>query len=190
MKVLAINGSPRKGGNTDTLLDKAIEGASSAGATANKLAINSLSISPVQEEEYENVTEDGFSVVNDDIHIVFKEILEADAIILASPIFFGSLTAQVKAMIDRFHCVWFAKTFKGIDPYPERKKGALICVEGDKRKDFFDNASFIIKHFFATINVEYTEELFCAGLNTKDGVLEHKEYLEKAFELGKRIAGG
>lgn len=189
MKVLAINGSPRKGGNTDILLDKVIEGSSSVGAAAKKLDLNSLSISPTQEEEYDTVTAEGFSIIDDDIHVVFREIAEADAVILGSPIFFGSLSAQVKTMIDRFHCVWFAKTFKGIDAYPVRKKGALICVEGDKRNDFFANASFITRHFFTTINVEYTDELFCPSLNAKGSVREHTEYLEKAFEIGRRIAG-
>jgi multimeric flavodoxin WrbA len=187
MKILGICGSPRKNGNTETLLDKALEGADSSGAKTEKIILNDLDISPCQEREYEEVNEKGFSVVDDDMTQVFRKIDEADGVILASPVFFGSLSAQTKTMIDRFQCVWLSKNIFKKDIFPVRKAGAFICVEATDREDFFQNAKTIVRHFFATVNIDYGEELFCPRCDKKRAVLQRTECLEKAFELGKNL---
>lgn len=188
MKVLGICGSPRKTGNTESLLDKALEGASYAGARTEKIVLSDLNIAPTSEEEYERVNDEGLSIINDDIQIIFRKIKEADSIIVASPIFFGSLSAQTKTMIDRFQCAWISKEILKKSVFDEGKTGAFIAASGAMRQDFFENARSIIRNFFAIINVKYKEELFCGSLDKKDDVLKHPEYLEKAFELGKKLA--
>lgn len=188
MKVLGISGSPRKGGNTDVLLEKALEGARSSGAETEKIVLNELNIAPCQEEEYEKVTDEGFSVVNDDIHIIFQKIRECDALLLASPIFFGSLSGQTKIMIDRFQCVWVSKTLHGKDMFSDKKPGGFICVEATTREDFFDNAKEIVGHFFATVNVNKKGEVLCMGVDRKASVLEKPEKLDEAYNLGKLLA--
>ena len=188
MRILAICGSPRKGGNTDTLIDKALEGAEGSGADTEKIYLEDLDIAPCSAEEYDSVNDEGFSVVNDDIHIIFSKIREADGLILGSPIFFGSLSAQVKTMIDRFQCVWLSKVLLKKELYTIKKPGAFICAEATQREDFFENARSIVRHFFATISIDYKEELFCPGVDSKDSVLKKPECLEKAYELGKKLA--
>ncbi|MEA3489752.1 MAG: flavodoxin family protein [Candidatus Omnitrophota bacterium] len=189
MKVLGLLGSPRKGGNTDVLLEKALEGAGSSGAETEKLVLNDLDIAPCQEREYENINEEGLSVVEDDIQLIFRAIKEADALIVASPVFFGSLSAQTKTMIDRFQCVWLAKNILHRDVFGKRMKGGFICVEASEREDFFDNARSIVRHFFATINISYEEELFSPGVEKKGDVLEKSDVLRKAYDMGKALAG-
>jgi len=185
MYVLGINGSPRIGGNTDILLDKALEGASGKGAKIEKVILNKLKFSPCQ--ECENVRDDGSCIVEDDMQSVYKKIDAADVIILASPIFFGSLSAQTKMMVDRFQCLWRAKYILKTVTTKKKKKGIFISVEGSTRKDFFDNAKSIVKNLFATIDADYTEELFCPEVDEKANILEHPDFLKKAFELGQRI---
>ena len=107
MKVLGINGSPRIGGNTDILLDKVLEGARSKGADTEKIILNKLKYSGCQ--ECEAVKDDGSCIVQDDMQGVYKKIKATDVFILASPIFFGSLSAQTKMMVDRFQCAWRVK---------------------------------------------------------------------------------
>jgi multimeric flavodoxin WrbA len=187
MRLLAINASPRKGGNTDILIEKALDGARSLGAQTVKIDLVDMDISPINEKEYTDVTSEGFSVVDDDIHLIFDEIKRADALILGSPVFFGSVTAQLKAMIDRFQCAWIAKNINKKDIFPEKKRGGFICVQADSRNDFFQNASFIVRHFFATINAEYERDLFCTGLDDKGAVLKRTEYLEKAVNMGREL---
>ena len=62
MKVLGICGSPRRGGNTEILLDKALGGAASGGADCEKVILSDLKIAPVSEKEYEEVNSEGFSL--------------------------------------------------------------------------------------------------------------------------------
>ncbi len=188
MRVLGINGSPRIGGNTDILLDKVLEGARSKGARTEKVVLNNLKFSPCQ--ECENLRDDGSCIIEDDMQPLYKKIEEADRIILASPIFFGSLSAQTKMMIDRFQCAWRAKYILKKDIFKRKRKGGFISVEGSTRKDFFDNAKSIVKNLFATISVDYEEELFCSGVDEKGDILKYPEVLKKAFEVGQRIALG
>ncbi len=185
MKILGINGSPRIGGNTDILLDKSLEGARNKGAQVEKIILNTLKFSPCQ--ECENVRDDGACIIEDDMRLLYKKIEQADALILASPIFFGSLSAQTKMMIDRFQCIWRAKYVLKKDIFKKKRKGAFISVGGAARKDFFDNAKAIVKNLFAVINLDYQEELFCPGVNKKGGILKCPDVLEKAFKLGERI---
>jgi len=190
MKMLGICASPRKDGNTDILLGKVLEGARERGVQTEKIFLRDLNILPLEEKEYENVTEEGLSVASDDMRIVFSKIEDCDILVLGSPIFFGSLSAQAKIMIDRFQCVWLAKEILKKEIFQKKKKGAFISVEATNREDFFQNAKSIIRHFFATINVKYDGELFCGGVDTKGKVMENPEVLKKARELGARLAAG
>jgi len=189
MKVLGICGSPREGGNTDVLLDKALEGAREGGTETGKIVLNELRFSPCQ--ECENMPGDGSCIVNDDMQLVYKEIEKADVLILASPIFFGSVSAQTKMMIDRFQCLWRAKyIMKSVEIPTEKKKGAFLCVSAGTREDFFDNARSIVKNFFATVGHGYNEEVLCPGVEKKGDILKKTDFLHKAFETGKKLAAG
>lgn len=189
MKVLGICGSPRKKGNTDILVDRALQGARSAGAVTKKIFLNDLKFLPCQECRI--VKKDGTCRVMDKFQVIHGKVAWADAVIVASPVFFGSVSAQTKMMIDRFQCLWLAKNvFKTVKDLPQKKKGAFISVQSTRRKDFFRNARSVIRNFFAVIGVKYEGELYCDGIESKGDVLESPELLKKAFVLGKKIAGG
>ena len=186
MKILGICGSPRIGGNSHILLKEAIKGAADSGAECKEIILNRLNFSPCQ--ECENVRKDGVCKVQDDMHIVYREIEKSDAIIVAAPIFFGSLSSQTKMMIDRYQCFWLAKyIYKTCKTMKKKKTGVFISVESSTRQDFFENAKSIIKNFFATIGASYAEELFCPGVEKKGDVLKKIECLKKAYEIGKNI---
>ncbi len=184
MFVLGINGSPRIGGNTDILLNKALGGARLEGAETEKIILNKLKISPCQ--ECENTRDDGVCIIEDDMQIIYKKVKEADAIILASPIFFGSLTAQMKMMIDRFQCVWKAKYIFEKDLYRRKRIGGFICVQASKKRNFCNDAKAIVKKFFSVIDVIYKEELFCSAIDYRGEILKYPKFIEESFELGKR----
>ncbi|MEK6732213.1 MAG: flavodoxin family protein [Candidatus Omnitrophota bacterium] len=185
MKVLAINASPRIKGNTDLLIGKVLEGAISKGAEVEKIVLNELKFLPCQ--ECSKMADDGLCLVKDDMQDVYTKIKQADAIVLGSPIFFGSLSAQAKMMIDRFQCAWRAKYILKKDNGHKKITGAFICVEASSRKDFLGNARSIVRNFFAVINAGYKYELFCQGIEGKGDILKHAVYLKKAFDLGRAI---
>ncbi len=174
------------GGNSDILLDKVLEGAKNKGAKIEKVTLNNLKFSPCQ--ECDKLRDDGSCIIEDDMQPLYKKIREADALVLASPIFFGSLSAQTKMMIDRFQCLWRAKYILKKDILEKRKEGYFISIEASARKDFFDNAKSIVKNFFVTIGASYKEEFFCTGIDEKGSILKHLDFLKKAFELGERTA--
>ncbi|MFH1847046.1 MAG: flavodoxin family protein [Candidatus Omnitrophota bacterium] len=188
MKVLGICASPRKDGNTEILLEKLFAGARMSGAETEKLNLRDLNIAPCCEGEYDNVDDEGFSLVHDDMQLIFKKIQETDILIAATPIFFGSISAQMKTMVDRFQCVWLARNILHKELFDKKKKGVFISVEATQRQDFFDNARAVIKNFFATINVSYEKELFCGGVDKKGAILDKTEILQEAYEVGRMIS--
>ncbi|MEK9148556.1 MAG: flavodoxin family protein [Candidatus Desantisbacteria bacterium] len=185
MKVLGILGSPRIGGNTDILLDYVLSGARSEQVEVEKVILGKLHFAPCL--ECEDTQDDGKCLINDDMQMLYQKINRCDAIILASPIFFGSLSSQTKMMIDRFQCLWQAKYIRKAYKPEKERLGGFISVEATRRADFFENAKAIVKNFFATIDAIYKEELLCPGIEKKGEILEHKDHLEKAFEMGRRI---
>ena len=104
-KLLAIVGSPRKGGNSDVLVDEAIEAFCEAGGEAEKVFLSSLHINPCQgcgacsrEEGLDSVC-----VQRDDMTELYQKEFEADALLWATPIYMWAPTAQMKAYLDRHH---------------------------------------------------------------------------------------
>lgn len=185
-RILGISGSPRRGGNTEILLDKALEAARRKGAETKKIVLNELKFSSCQ--ECKNIRRDGVCIIKDDWQDIYSEIEKSDAIILASPIFFGSVSAQTKMFIDRFQCLWLAKNIFKTYKAKKRKPGVFICVEASDRKDFFENAKAIVKNLFVTIDVDYKAEFLCQNIDKKGTVNKKPACLKKAEEIGERIA--
>ncbi|MFC1699476.1 flavodoxin family protein [Candidatus Omnitrophota bacterium] len=183
MKVLGVLGSPLRGGNAEIILDKALEGARSSGRDTEKLILNELKFVPCQ--NCGGCDETGVCIVDDEMQRVYERVAEAEAIILASPIFFGSLSAQTKAMVDRFQSIWVAKEVLGRSR--AKKPGYLILVEGSDRQHFFKNAESIVKNLFSVLDIEFTGSLYCPSVDQKAKILEHPEYLDQALAMGKNI---
>ncbi|MBN1871012.1 MAG: flavodoxin family protein [Candidatus Omnitrophica bacterium] len=187
MKVLGICGSPRVGGNSDVALESALEGAKTTGARTEKIILNQLKIVPCQ--ECEKFKDDGGCFIKDDFYGLYEKIKDSDVVILSSPVFFGSLSAQTKIMIDRFQCTWRAKYILGVDLFHKKRKGGFISVASSERQDFFDNAKSIVKNWFATIDCLYKDELFLTGLDYKNDIFKFPDYLDKARRMGRGLVG-
>jgi multimeric flavodoxin WrbA len=104
MKVLGIYGSPRQGGNSDQLLDRALAGARDAGAEVSELRVRGLKLEGCR--ECGGCDETGECVIDDEMQRIYGLLREADAIIVATPIFFYTVPAQLKAVIDRCQAAW------------------------------------------------------------------------------------
>ncbi len=188
MKVLGIFGSPRRGGNTDHLLEEALKGAQSQGAEVERIYLTDLSITPCR--ECHGCDQTGCCVIEDEMQKVYPKLLEADIIILSSPIFFYGVTAWAKALIDRSQALW-ARKYLLKDPSlgkgGKKRKGFLISVGATKGQKVFEGAILTAKYFFDVLNAEYSGELVFRGIEAKGEIRNHPEALEKAFEVGKRL---
>ncbi len=185
MKVLGIMGSPRLKGNTDLLLDEALKGAHDGGAETEKVIVDKLKIAPCK--EYYGCLKDGNCAIRDDMDDLYRKILDADAVIVASPIFFYTVSAQLMLPISRCQALWARRyVLKNLD-IPV-KRGAFIAVGATKGAKLFDGPKLTIKYFFQAINAEYTEELLIRGVDKKGEIKEHPDALADAYAIGRRLA--
>jgi len=107
MKIVGLLGSARKGGNSETLLDIALEEAQENGFLTDKISLADKSIAPC--DGCSGCVETGECVIHDDVQGVFQRMLDADGIIWATPVYFWSMTAQTKVLMDRTYALLFPK---------------------------------------------------------------------------------
>lgn len=188
MKIIAFNGSPRIGGNTELLLNEALKPLVEAGHDAKVFQLNSMNIKPCQECGGCSTT--GECIMADDMQKIFDAIREADRVILASPIFFFSVSAQTKAMIDRCQAFWCEKYLlnKPILPGTHGRKGLLLLVGGMKKDEGMDCAELTAKAFFRTVSVPVHETLRFSGVDAKGDILKHPTAFRDVREAGKKLA--
>jgi multimeric flavodoxin WrbA len=188
MRVLGINGSPRRDGNTDLLLAQVMKGAESKGAGIKTIILNDLDITPCQ--HCDACFEAGICRIKDDMQMVYKEMAKADRIVLASPIHFLGLTAQMKAMIDRGQALWARKYVLKKPPLGDKRprKGLFVAVGGMKLAKLFEPSLATIKAFFAVIDVEYAGDLLFRGVDEKGAIKKHPTALKEAFTAGQKLA--
>jgi multimeric flavodoxin WrbA len=188
MKVLGIFGSPRKGGNTELLLEEAMKGAESEGAETDRLRLTDFTITPCR--ECHGCDKSGNCVVLDDMPKIYPKLLEADVIILASPIFFYGITGWAKALVDRSQALW-ARKYLLRDPSlgneGRKRRGFFISVGATKGQRVFDGAILTARYFFDVLNAEYCGELLFRGIDGKGEILKEPGALKRAYEAGKRL---
>ena len=188
MKVLGIFGSPRRGGNTEILLEEALKGAEKEGAKVERLYLNDFTITPCK--ECHGCDDTGNCIILDEMEKVYPKLLEADVVILASPIFFYGVTASAKALIDRSQALW-ARKYLLKDPSlgkeGKKRKGFFISLGATKGQKIFEGAILTVKYFFDVFNAEYVGELLFRGVEAKGDILRHPEALQQAFEAGRRL---
>jgi multimeric flavodoxin WrbA len=188
MKVLGIFGSPRRGGNTELLLEEALKGAEKEGTEVERIYLSDFTITPCK--ECHGCDNTGNCVILDDMEKIYPKLLEADVLILASPIFFYGVTAWAKALIDRSQALW-ARKYLIKDPTlgkgGKKRKGFFISVGATKGQKVFEGAILTVKYFFDVLNAEYVGELLYRGVEAKGDILKHPEALQQAFEAGRKL---
>lgn len=190
VKVLGLFGSPRRGGNTDLLLEEMLKGAEEAGLQIERIIISQLKFSPCI--ECRGCDETGECVLNDDMEKVYPKLVEADCIILASPIFFYGVTAWTKAFIDRVQSLWVRKYRLKLPPEEpgRRRKGFFISVGATKGARLFDGAMLTVKYFFDAVGADFAGQLLFKGVEDKGDIRNHPNALREAFEAGKALVNG
>lgn len=188
-KIVAIYGSPRRKGNTATLLRQAVQGARDSNAQVEEIVLRDLKISPCL--EIYGCKKTGECAIKDDFQKVRNQILESQGLILASPIFFYTVSAHTKILMDRFQSLWVKKYWidKAVkDQWMIKRKGLFIAVGATKGKKLFDGTLLTIKYFFDVLDMELFRSILYRGLDFEGDVFKHPEYLEEAYAAGKTFA--
>ncbi len=187
MKIVAFQGSPRPGGNTDVLLDEALKPIREAGHEVVLFKLNFMRIKPCQ--DCGGCDRTGRCIIDDDMGEIYAAIREADRIILASPIFFFGLSAQTKAMIDRCQAFWCEKYLlkRPLPEGPHGRKGLLMVVGGMKKEIGIECSEAAAKAFFRTVSVPHHQTFSILGVDAKGAILEHPSALQDARKAGKKL---
>jgi multimeric flavodoxin WrbA len=183
LKVLGIMGSPRTGGNTDLLLDEALQGATDAGAEVEKIKVIDLKIEPCR-EIYACLT-DGKCPIKDDMAGIYDKLVEADVVMIATPIFFYTVSAQILDLISRCQALWSRRYV--LNREMPTKKGVFIAVGATKGARLFDGPKLTARYFFKAIFADYTDELLVRGVDKRGEIKDHPAALAEAYTLGKKI---
>lgn len=189
MRTVGIVGSPRRGMNTDTLVREALAGAASLGSETEILRLNQMDIRPCQACHKHPAPNHCFFF--DDMQRVYEALENADGIIVGSPIYYGTVSAQVKQMIDRANCLtWIEHDADGNAVFTPRlekvKKGGIILVS-DVTED--PSAALLpLRLFFHDARIESVGELFIPHADAGHGARNDAVWLERARALGEAVA--
>jgi multimeric flavodoxin WrbA len=190
MRILAVAGSPRRGGNTDTLLERAVAGAKSAGAEVELVVLNQLKIAPCI--ECDRCFEHGRCAVKDDYPALCEKTLEADAVMLAAPVFFTNVSGWTKAFIDRFQCLWALRyVLNQPVPLPRsgQKRRAIFLSTAGSPKTKFDCTLSTVRSFFSTIDARFIGSVCVNAMDERGAIAGHPKWLQQAYDLGAQVAG-
>lgn len=179
MKVFAIVGSPRAAGNTSVLVDRALQVISGAGIETEKILLGQKRIHPCQ--GHDDCRSIAACYLHDDITKIMQEFLNADGIILASPVYFINVSAQMKIFIDRFRF-----------PYRRqiKSRATQVGVISVAARNGAENVAIMLKDFMArATNLSPEQMLAVSGYARNIGdVLASAELLNQANKLGMEMA--
>jgi multimeric flavodoxin WrbA len=172
--LLAIYGSPRRRGNTSSLLQRAVQGAREAGDHVDEVILRDLKMSPCL--EIYGCKKTGRCVIRDDFQKLYDQILSCDGIMLASPIFFYTVSAHTKILMDRCQSLWVKKYWLEKRSHEKKelaRKGLFISVGATKGKKLFDGVLLSIRYFFDALDTELWHSVLFRGLDFEGDILKH-----------------
>lgn len=176
MKILVITGSPRKNGNSNTLADNFIKGAQEVGHTVVRFDSAFKNVHPCI--ACNKCGMNGQCVFKDDFEFVKANIIDSDAVVFATPMYYFGISAQIKAVIDRFCAI------NGQISKP--KKAALLMTYADTSEK---EAQPIINHYEVLLNyLGWTDigKIIAPGV-WMEGDVMNTHYPQKAYEFGKNL---
>lgn len=175
-KVLILSGSPRKGGNSDLLCDEFARGAAEAGHTVEKICIAEKNVGYCR--ACYACRESGQCIIRDDMAEILQKMIDADVLVLASPVYFYSVDAQLKAVIDRTVARWLEV---------RDKEFYYIVTAADAEKSSAETTLACFRGYADC--VEGAKEMgVLYGMGVYEmGEIRHHPAMQEAYRMGKSI---
>ncbi len=177
MNILILSGSPRKGGNTDLLVEAFVKGASPK-HQVEVISVHDYKINPCIGCNSCFAREDHACCQKDDMQIVYEKMAKAEMLVIASPVYFYGLSAQLKAVIDRFHNP-IRDTF-------HIHKMALLLVGAASLPELFNSILAQYELCLKFFKLEDMGRVLVRGAKDK-GDVKNGDALKQTYELGQRI---
>jgi multimeric flavodoxin WrbA len=182
-KVLVLLGSPRKKGNSAILAEAIAKGAESAGARVETLFIHGMKIAPCKScYACQKPGSKGCSI-NDDMQIVYKKLLASDAWIIASPVYWFTMSAQTKLWMDRS----FALLPRAENAFAGKRIAiAMSYGDSDPFKSGCVNALRTFQDAYAYVGASIVGMVYGSAMDAGE-IKKNKSLMKEALELGKRL---
>jgi multimeric flavodoxin WrbA len=175
--IVVLSGSPRKDGSTERLVQEFIAGAREAGKLVTEFRVADMQIAPCL--GCGSCHQSGVCVYKDDMPQVLDALRSADALLLASPIYYWNVTAQLKTAIDRFY------SSLRVNPLSV-KRAALLLTSGNAAPDTCEGAIVTYKRICRHQNWEDAGIVTAQSLHTPE-MLDGRAELSQARELGRNL---
>jgi len=187
MFILGIQGSPRVKGNSRWLLNSFLEECERHGATTR--AIDSCKADILPCKELIVCEKKGYCPLKDEMEeSIYALIRQADIVVLASPVFFYNVSAQVKILIDRCQMFWGRKyKLKLLDPQSFTRQGFLLSVAASGGKKLFDGVHLTAKYFFDAISADYHGALTYKKIETAKQIQSHPTVIADIKKAAKEL---
>ncbi|OPX65456.1 MAG: Iron-sulfur flavoprotein [Methanomassiliicoccales archaeon PtaB.Bin215] len=180
--VVGLNGSPRRNGNSAALLEHALLAAEGSGARTIRFDLAFMNVSPCK--ACEDCFSGGECVIRDDMDALYEALEEADAVIMASPIYFSGMSSYAKIAVDRCQALWARRAILKV---PRRPGAGAIILTAAQTNARFDNAVSELRAFLIGIGIAPGEVMKVAGADGPSYASRHPEVLARAGELGRNV---
>jgi multimeric flavodoxin WrbA len=181
--MLVFKGSPREKGNSSLLADKAAEGAKNRGVEIEGFALHRLDIRPC--DACNICQETGVCVLKDDMQPLYSRMLDSDAILIASPVYWFTMSAQTKLFIDR----WYALQGTNGNLLKGKRFGIILTYgDSDPYTSGAINAIRTFEDMFHYIQAELVGLVY-GSANDEGDVLSLPKLMQQAYQLGEKLAG-
>lgn len=179
-KIVILNGSPRKNGNTSMLVKAFTEGAESAGNTVTEFFLDEMNIHGCKGCFGGNSSLECPCVQKDDMAQIYPAVKECDMVVLASPLYYWNMSGQIRTAVDRLFALEEGKEnfLRGRD----KSSALLMAAEGHGFEDVVVYYDHLMEHL-RWKNLSHV----LAGGNMNAGDIKDKPEIQKAYELGKSI---
>ena len=193
-KIVAVKTSFRRGSNSNALLEAAAEAGREAGASVEFVDLVHKTIGPCR--ACDACRNDGRCARKDDDLVPLLEGLwRAERVLVATPVYYMGVPAQLKLLIDRTQCLYNRKyVLKDILPeeHLARRRGGVIAVCGSKSERAFDGVDLTMRFFFDSLQMEFAEKLYVRHVDRPGEIAGqpevYQEFTRQARELGRRLA--
>jgi multimeric flavodoxin WrbA/protein-tyrosine-phosphatase len=189
MLVLGLQGSPRKKGNTEYLLSAFMDEAENAGAQTRVFDVARMNIEPCRGCGY--CEKNGYCIIKDDDMTarVYPALREADAVVVAAPVFFYNVPSQLKALIDRSQTLWARKYFfKLTDPGAGSRRGFFLSQGATKGRNLFEGIHLTMKYYFDAVSADYSGSLTYRQVENRGDMEKHPTVLKDVKNAARELS--
>ncbi len=190
MKILAIQGSPRRDGNTQAVLDLVLAAAGQTGAETDVVHLAEMKnlSGCIECKACQKTRDQPACALNDDMQAVYARVLDSDLLVWATPVFCWSPSWLSKMAMDRIYCMFKFREDGGLDSLIEGKRQAAVITAGGGEDDGADLVTETCRRLAEFSKCSWLGSLVAANVVSPQQIRATAELVERAREFGNRLA--